>query len=66
MQSGIVFQEPEEVGNTKVFSSSAEKAVPDQKRYDVKLVSCDWSLGSRESLICGKFNLKINRSVKTP
>ena len=54
MQSGIVFQEREEVGNTKVFS------------HDVKLVSCDWSLGFRRSLICGKFNLKINRSVKTP
>ena len=27
---------------------------------------CNWSSGSCGSLIRGKFNLKINRSVKTP
>ena len=42
------------------------KAVPVQWPYDVRLVSCDWSSGSCGSLIRGKFNLKINRSVKTP
>ena len=30
------------------------------------LISCNWSSGSCGSLIRGKFNLKINRSVKTP
>ena len=32
----------------------------------VRLISCNWASGSRGSLIRGKFNLKINRSVKTP
>jgi len=30
-----------------------------------QLVSCDWSWRSHGSLISGKFDLKINRSVKT-
>ena len=31
-----------------------------------QLVSCDWSWHSHGSLIPGKFDLKINRSMKTP
>ena len=42
------------------------KAVPVRWPYDVSLISCNWSSGSCGSLIRGKFNLKINRSVKTP
>ena len=42
-----------------------KKAVPVRWRNGDKLVSCHWALGSHRSLIRGKFNLKINRSVKT-
>ena len=31
-----------------------------------QLVSCDWSWDSHGSLIPGKFDLKINRSIKNP
>ena len=41
------------------------KAVPVQWRSEVKSVSCDWSWLSHGSLIPGKFDLKINRSMKT-
>ena len=52
-----------------IFSLSfPEKTKPVLVRwpYDVSFISCNWSSGSCGSLISGKFNLKINRSVKTP
>ena len=54
---------------TYIFSIlflSWNKAVPVQRRNDVKLVSCDRSWRSHGSLIPGKFDLTINQFIKTP
>ena len=58
------------ISRTNVFLDyhcrKTTKAVPVRWRYDVKLVSCDWSSGSCGRPIRGKFSLEINQSVKTP
>ena len=44
----------------RISSSSSPFEFPQQ------LVSCDWLSHSHGSLIPGEFDLKINRSMKTP
>ena len=42
------------------------KAVQVLLRRDIKVASCDWSWHSDWSLIPGKFDPNISRSMKTP
>ena len=48
------------------FLFRERNTVPVQWRSDVKLVACEWSWHSHGSLIPGKLDLKINRSMKMP